>query len=106
MLEEIGDKSPLHPAMIASNSSLSIAVSGGSGVEHVVRETAGEIFVLACKREGNTAKVEFSGFPAGFYTAEVLYEPPRAVAVVGGRFTDWFGPFDVHVYRFKKPVNP
>ncbi len=33
---------------------------------------------------------------------EVLFEAPRTVQIKDGRLTDWFGPFDVHVYRLKR----
>jgi len=32
----------------------------------------------------------------------VLFEAPRKVNAGSGRFKDWFGPFEVHVYRFRK----
>ena len=57
---------------------------------------------MACKREGKTAKVEFTGLPSVEASAEVMFEPPRTIAATAGRFTDWFAPFDVHVYRFKR----
>ena len=102
VIAEIGDKSPLYPALIAPNSQIPIKASPNEGVEVLVRETEEAVFVLACKREGKTVKVEFSGLPAVAESAEVMYEPPRSVAVKSGKFTDWFGPFEVHIYRFKK----
>jgi hypothetical protein len=33
----------------------------------------------------------------------VLFESPRTVTLKDGSWTDWFAPFDVHVYRFPKP---
>ena len=38
--------------------------------------------------------------PVDLNFGEVLYEAPRKVRAENGRFSDWFGPFDVHVYRF------
>jgi len=32
----------------------------------------------------------------------VLYEAPRTITARGGSFTDWFGAFEVHVYRFRR----
>ena len=72
---------------------------GAPGVEFTVREVAGQIFILACKREGATAQVTFKGLPAGVTGGDVLYESPRKVEVKNGQFTDWFGPEEVHVYR-------
>jgi hypothetical protein len=31
-----------------------------------------------------------------------MFESPRKVVAKNGKFTDWFGPFEVHVYRFKR----
>ena len=40
--------------------------------------------------------------PAGIGTGDVMFEEPRQVQVKDGGFRDWFGPFDVHVYRFRR----
>jgi hypothetical protein len=101
VIEEIGAHSPLYPALVAPDSTLPIRVSGADGIEFRAREVNGELFLLACKREGDTSEVEFSGLPASARTAEVLYEAPRAVEAKDGKFKDWFAPFEVHVYRLK-----
>jgi hypothetical protein len=101
VIEEIGAHSPLYPALVASNSPLPIT-SATKGIEFLAREVDGELFVLACKREGETVQAKFSGLPAVFASGEVMYESPRKVEVKNGTFTDWFGPFEVHVYRFRR----
>ncbi|HEV8606747.1 MAG TPA: hypothetical protein VGQ99_15335 [Tepidisphaeraceae bacterium] len=101
VIEEIGDKSPLYPALTAPNSKLPIKCTG-EGMEFLVRETNDSVFILACKREGPTIQAKFTGLPTNFSTAEVLYESPRTVEAKNGTFTDWFAPFDVHVYSFRK----
>jgi len=73
----------------------------GGRVEFCVREVGSDLFILACKGEGRTGKVEFSGLPGGAGKGEVLYEEPRTVQAKEGKFTDWFGPYEVHVYRFR-----
>jgi len=100
VIEEIGAKSQLYPALLASESKLPVTVKG-DGIEFCVREVGGDIFLLACKREGATAKAEFSGLPETSATANVLFEEPRSVELKSGKLTDWFAPFEVHVYRFK-----
>ena len=100
VIEEIGEKSPLYPALVAPDSKLPIAVAGGEGIEFCVREVGNELFILACKREGATVQGTFNGLPAWAARGEVMFESPRAVEAKDGRFTDWFGPFEVHVYRF------
>lgn len=102
VVEEIGRHSPLHPALVAPASSLPVRVSSGTGVEYCVREAGDAVFVLACKDGGATTPVEFSGLPAWAGVGEVLYESPRRVQVKDGRLTDWFAPYEVHVYRFQR----
>jgi len=101
LLAEINEKSPLHEALVAANSKLPVK-SDAKDVEFTVREVGDEIYILACKREGDTAKVTFSGLPASVSGGDVLYEEPRTVQAKNGSFTDWFGPEEVHVYRLKK----
>jgi hypothetical protein len=67
------------------------------GVEFCAREVGGDLFILACRREGPTAKVEFSGLPVSAGKGEVMFESPRQVDARSSKFTDWFGPFEVHV---------
>jgi hypothetical protein len=101
VVEEIGRHSPLYPALTAPDSKLPITVHGADGVEFCAREVGDDLFLLACKREGATVQAQFRGLPAGANEGEVLYESPRAVTAADGKFTDWFGPFEVHVYRFR-----
>jgi len=100
VVEEIGNKSPLQPALVAPNSKLPIRVSGANDVEFCVREVGHQLFLLACKTGGTTKQVEFFGLPESASTGELLYESPRKVMAKGGQFTDWFAPYEVHVYRF------
>lgn len=101
VVEEIGSHSPLYPALTAPDSKRAVTVHGASDVEFCVREVNGEFFLLACKREGATVQVEFRGLPPEAGAGEVLYESPRTVTAKDGTFSDWFGPFEVHVYRFR-----
>src|SRR5439155_15072090 len=111
VVQEIGSKSPLYPALVAPDSKLKVNVAtttreltelntSKGRVEFCVREVGGELFILACKGDGLTEKVEFSGLPAGAAKGNVLHEEPRVVEAKEGKFTDWFGPVEVHVYRF------
>lgn len=102
LLAQINEQSPLHDALLAPVSKLPIKVSGAEDIEFTTREVGNDIYILACKRQGDTVNVTFSGLPATQETGDVLYEEPRLVHVKAGSFTDWFGPFDVHVYRFKR----
>ena len=102
VMEEIGSHSPLQPALVAPESKLPIKLKGATDVEYCVREAGADLYILACKREGATVNVEFSGLSVARCEGDVMYESPRKVAVNNGRFTDWFGPFEVHVYHFHR----
>jgi hypothetical protein len=101
IVQELGDKSALHPALIAPNSSLAIK-SSDKTIEFLVRETPDDIFILACKRGGDTSQITFTGLPSMQTQAEVMFEPPRTVTVKDGTLNDWFAPYDVHVYRLPR----
>jgi hypothetical protein len=100
VIEEIGNHSPLASALVAPDSKTPIKVSNGPGVEFCVREVGSDLYILACKREGATIDVQFENLPISDSEGEVMYESPRKVKVTGGKFTDWFGPFEVHIYHF------
>lgn len=102
VISEIAPNSPLAPALVAPKSKLNIAVSKPDEIEFAVRESGSDLFLLACKRQGETDQATFTGLPSLRSPAEVLFESPRKVAVENGSFTDWFAPFEVHVYRFTK----
>jgi hypothetical protein len=76
-----------------------------SAVEVLVREAGDAIYVLACKKEGPTLRARFSGLPREVHgpgVGAVVFEEPRRVDAEHGTFADWFGPFEVHVYRFSR----
>ncbi len=100
VVQQLGDNSPLAEALVAPNSVLPIQVSGATDIEFCVREVPPYLYILACKREGTTVNVTFSGLPAAARFGELLYESPRSVTATNGQFNDWFGPFEVHAYRF------
>ena len=107
MVEEIGDRSPLKPALVAPTSEKNSAVKvqdPSAGIECLLRETPEHWFLLACKRGGATVEVEFTGLPPELSNTEgeVLFEEPRKVQATAGRLKDWFAPYEVHVYRFSK----
>jgi hypothetical protein len=101
VLDELRPDSPVYPALIAPNSILPVKAEGG-GIEYTVREAGDYVYILAAKREGQTVQATFTGLPANVGAGEVLFENLRPVKADGGRFTDWFGPNEVHVYRFKR----
>ena len=103
VLDELRPEGPLYPALIAPDSQLPIRVDPGSKVEIAVRESGDFIYVLAARREAETSQVNFTGLPDGIAEGVLLYEEPRSVKVSAGKFTDWFAPHEVHLYRFRRP---
>jgi hypothetical protein len=102
LVEEVGAHGPLAQAMLAPDANLPVRVNG-QGIEFVVRETPEALFILACDRDPvNTAQIKFTGLPSSAGEGKVLFEEPRTVKATNGSFEDWFGPFEVHVYRFAR----
>ena len=101
-MKEIGEFSPLYPALVAPDSNVGIRIYGDHhGFEYAVREAGGAIFVIAARTAAGSNSVTFRGVPKGFSQVEALYEGPRKVPLVNGAFTDTFDQFDVHVYRLR-----
>jgi hypothetical protein len=73
------------------------------------RQTADSIYVLAVRKSATASgRVRFNGLPASVARGTVLphgpSNPPRAVSVSGGAFTDRspYGPHNARVYRFPR----
>ena len=82
LLEEVGNNSPLEPALVAANSKLPIKVKG-EGIEYCAREVGADLYILACCKEPQkTAEVEFMGLPKELTEGDVMFESPRKVAVI------------------------
>lgn len=64
VLEEVGHRSPLAPALVAPDSRLPVRVEGADDVEVCVREIGNDLDLLACQRKGRTVQVTFTGLPA------------------------------------------
>jgi hypothetical protein len=105
VLDELKPDGPLYPALIAPDSKLKLSSDGAKDMDFTVREAGEYIYLLASRRDAETAQVSYSGLPAGITDGEVLFESPRHVTVTDGKFTDWFGPHEVHVYRFRLQKN-
>ncbi|MFB3829341.1 MAG: hypothetical protein ACE15B_21410 [Bryobacteraceae bacterium] len=100
VLNELKPGGPLYGALVVPDAELGVTVQGATDVEFTVRETAEAVFLIAAKREGSTVRVQFRGLPGWLREGQVLFEEPRKVVADGGAFSDWFGPNEVHVYRF------
>ena len=75
-------------------------------VELATRRTADFTYLIAVRRGGATSRVQFTGLPKTLRGGQVLFEYEngqfRSVGVAGGAFTDWLGPHDARVYRFRR----
>ena len=109
----------VRPALVAPNAAVRVTASA-SDVDVLARDDGRFLYLIAVRRGVATTRVTLTGLPAkrdGTAIAEgdVLFEyvqdplpPPigagrqifRSVAVSNQSFRDWFGPHDVHVYRF------
>jgi hypothetical protein len=113
----------LHPALIVADSAANVRpTTRRTDIELVVRRNpdSAHLYVIVAKRGGDTARISFTGLPkrsdgSAITTGEVLFEPvqhplppprvvghqiPRPITIANGGFSDWFAPYDVHVYRF------
>ncbi len=97
VLDQIGEHSPLAPALVAPNAApLRI---DDEGIEHVVRETPGATFVIAARKSGASGRATMCGMPNGPYPhVHALWESRWIVRGANGCMSDVFEPNDVHVY--------
>jgi hypothetical protein len=92
----------LAEALCAANSKLPVKASS-SAIELCVREVGRDIFLFAASRDPQkTAQVQFTGLPTDAADGEILFESPRTVTAKSGTFSDWYAPWDVHVYKFAR----
>jgi hypothetical protein len=111
----------LRPALVAPEDATAVRPkTARTDIEIAVRRGDGFLYVIAVKRGGDTARIQLVGLPkkadgSALASGEVLFEyvqspPPlprlvghqihRHVRVAQGGFSDWFAPYDAHVYRF------
>jgi hypothetical protein len=111
----------LRPALVVPEDAQNVRPkTARNDLEIAVRRGDGFLYVIAVKRGGDTAQIRLVGLPpradgTPLELGEVLFEyvqspPPlprvpghqihRHVSVKNAAFTDWFAPYDVHVYRF------
>jgi hypothetical protein len=118
LLVELTSPSVL-PALIAPVAQSAVTATAAD-IELTARRSGNFLYVIGVRRGGTTSRVTFSGLPpkqggALLMVGQVMFEyaqdplpPPiqpdkqqfRYVQVQNGSFKDWFGPHDVHVYRF------
>ncbi|MFC1717654.1 hypothetical protein ACFL6S_28590 [Candidatus Poribacteria bacterium] len=72
-----------------------------SGVEILVKEHDGVIYLLTANTTVGPAKVTFSDLPLPIASFDVLFED-RSLNVSENSFQDSFDPCEVHVYKARK----
>ena len=75
-------------------------VPRGGQIDTMVRRTKDATYVFAVDMQGEGAQATLQVKDIGNAQAEVLGED-RSIHIREGRFTDDFGPWDVHLYRIK-----
>lgn len=109
------------PALVAPAGGARVTATA-QDIEVVTRDDGQFLYLIAVRRGAATSRVGFSGLPnkkdgrpisGGQVLFEYVQDPPpppigagkqvfRSVAVANAGFRDWFGPHDVHVYRFAR----
>jgi hypothetical protein len=109
----------VQPALVAAKAQAAVKATAAD-VELTTRQDGDFFYIIAVRRGGTTGQVTFSGLPrkhggAPISGGQVLFEyrqeplpPPiqpdkqvfRSLGAANNSFRDWFGPYDVHVYRF------
>jgi hypothetical protein len=106
LIQEIGAKSPIAPALVNPESTNVLATSEAT-TQVISREgkDGSDHWVIAARHGAGSAVVTISGLPATV-TSGTVYTEGRSVSVTGGAFTDTFARWDVHVYNFTVPSAP
>jgi hypothetical protein len=106
LIEEIGAKSPIAPALVNPESTRALATSDAT-TQVIGREgkNGSDFWVIAARHGTGSEPVTISGLPATVTTGNV-YTEGRSVSVTGGAFTDTFTRWEVHVYHFTVPAAP
>ena len=106
LIREINASSPIAPALINTGTTRRL-LSNELTTQVISRHgaTEDELWVIAARHGAGTEPVTISGLPDRIQGGTV-YTESRTVDVRDGAFTDSFGRWDVHVYRFVVPPLP
>jgi hypothetical protein len=76
-----------------------LGFSDWTGVETLVKLHEGKPSIIAVNTQFDPMEATFSHLPEGISEQLNVFGEDRQVAVRSGRFTDYFRPYEVHVYR-------
>ena len=108
--EVVGELSALHDVLASPvwEGPLDVAYtelgfSDWTGVETLVKLRDGQPWILAANTQFDPMEATFSNLPAGMAGPLDVVAEGRELAVASGRFTDFFRPYEVHVYSARQP---
>jgi hypothetical protein len=101
LIREIGPRSSLYPALLAPGTDLPVWASDRTTQLRSRQVGRRDVWVIAARHGAGTRRVTIRGLPRGIRGGTV-YTEGRRIAVKKGAFTDTFGRWAVHVYRFRR----
>jgi hypothetical protein len=75
-----------------------LGFSDWTGVEILVKLHRGHPWIFAANTQPDPMEATFSNLPKFTGSKFAVFREDRALAVRSGKFTDYFRPFEVHVY--------
>jgi hypothetical protein len=78
-----------------------LGFSDWTGVETLVKLRQGRPWIFAANTQFDPMEATFSNLPPAIGTKLSVWGEDRTIAFRGGRFTDYFKPYEVHVYEPK-----
>jgi hypothetical protein len=103
LVREIKADSPIAPALVNPGTTQRLPANDAT-TQVIMRHGASQsdLWVIAARHGGGSEPVTISGLPSSIESG-VVYTEGRSISVQNGSFTDTFGQWDVHVYRFSLP---
>ena len=98
---EIGPRSAFYPALLVPGTDRPLWASDATTQLRSRQVGTRDLWVIAARHGSGTKRVTIRGLPRSLRTGTV-YTERRSVRVRNGAFTDRFGRWAVHVYRFRR----
>jgi len=76
-----------------------LGVSDWTGVETLVKLRRGRPWILAANTQFDPFEATFSNLPPAIGTKVTVWGEDRTIQIQRGKFTDYFKPYEVHVYE-------
>ena len=101
LILEIGPRSAFYPALLAPGTDRPLWANDATTQLRSRQVGTRDIWVIAARHGWGTKRVTIRGLPRTVRSG-IVYTEGRRVAVRNGAFTDTFGRWSVHVYRFRR----